>query len=102
MKLHMTWITLFPLDWSLVPKISKRHFLKGILNSYHEVTVTGLEPPKEKFGEKISTTLVASPPQTFDIRGGGADVQVVLWPNFFCHFIKDLSQKPGENFKKKC
>ena len=34
----------------------------------------GLEPPQKNFGEKVSTILGASPPQSLDIKGGAADV----------------------------
>ena len=47
------WITLFPLYKSLVPKTLKCHFLGCISNSYHGVTVIGLEPPQKNFGENF-------------------------------------------------
>ena len=53
-----TWITLFPLDGSLVPKISKRHFFGDIWNSCHWVTDMGLEPHQKngvlKFLERVT------------------------------------------------
>ena len=59
-------------------QILKTPFLQDILNSCHEVTVIGLEPPHNKFGEKISTILGVSPPRSLDTKGIPADVQVVL------------------------
>ena len=34
-----SWITLFPLDLSLIPKISKYHFFKVVSNSCYEIIV---------------------------------------------------------------
>ena len=62
----------FPLDLSLITKFSKHHFLQDISNSCHEVTIIGLEPHPKNFGQKISTIL------SLDVKGGAADVQVVL------------------------
>ena len=55
-----TWITLFPLDGSLVPKISNRHFLGDIWNSCHWVTDMGLEP-HQKHGVLKSLERVTYP-----------------------------------------
>ena len=53
----------------ICPKNFKSHFLQDISNSYHEISLIGLEPPKKNFGEKISTTR-SNTPQNFDIKGG--------------------------------
>ena len=56
----------------------KTLFFQDILNSCHEITVIGLEPPQKNFCEKISTFLGASPSQSLDIKEYAADAQVVL------------------------
>ena len=81
-------------------QIFKCHFLQDISDSCHEVTAIGREPTQKNFCEKISIFLGASPSQSLDIKEGAADAQVVLWPKFFCHLIRVLSQTTGENFKK--
>ena len=59
-------------------QIMKTPFLEDISNSCQEVTVIDLELPQKNFGEKISTILGASSSQRVDIKGGAADVKVVL------------------------
>ena len=43
----------FSLDILLVSKISKRHFIRGILNSCQLVTQMGLEPHQKSFLKKF-------------------------------------------------
>ena len=66
------------MDSLLVPKISKWHFLRGVSNSCHGVTLIGLEPTQKRFGEKISIILGTSPPQSLDTKRDAADVQILL------------------------
>ena len=74
----------FAMDYSVSsgliirPKNFKTPFLQDISNSCHEVIVIGLKPLQKIFDEKISIILRVNPPQSFNIKGGAADVQVVL------------------------
>ena len=57
------------LDTLLVRKISKRHFLKDIENSFQEVTQIGLEPRHFFSFSNISTNRVARDFQNFGRNG---------------------------------
>ena len=57
------------LDTLLVRKISKRHFLKDIENSFQEVTQIGPEPPHFFSFSNISTNRVARDFQNFGRNG---------------------------------
>ena len=57
------------LDTILVRKISKRHFLKDIENSFQEVTQIGPEPPHFFSFSNISTNRVARDFQNFGRNG---------------------------------
>ena len=81
-------------------KSLKCHFLSGISNSCHGVTVIGIKPVQKNFDQKISIILGASPDQTLDTKEWAADTQFVLWPKFFHQFITNLCQTNDENFKK--
>ena len=61
------------LDGAVIRKISKRHFLQDIKNSFHEVTQMGLKPHQNFFQIFFSTNMVARGVQSFCILEGATD-----------------------------
>ena len=78
------------LDGAVVWKISKRHFLQDIKNSFHGVTQMGLEPHQNFFQIFFSTNMVARGVQSFCILEGAPDPLTEQWLRFSSQFSPDM------------
>ena len=87
------------LDSAVVWKISKRHFLQDIKNSFHGVTRMGLEPHQNFFQNFFSTIMVVRGVQNFCILEGTTEPLIEQWLRFLGQFSPDMWWTNAKNFK---
>ena len=81
------------LDTLTQQKISKRHFFRGIENSFHEVTHIGLEPHQSFSFLNISTNTVARGLKSFGGNGLWLTGCLSFGQNFFVQFAQSHDEQ---------
>ena len=80
-------------------KLKRKWFLEEkqhVSNYWKKIKVSNsftdkIWPGSTKINE-CSSAEIRNYDQSLNVKGGAADVQVVLWPKCFCYLIKNLSQ----------